>query len=261
VAVKIERPYQRGFYGFFAYTWGRSKIVNDGTSSRAVSNWQYVPSVDPNNVDVSTSNFQVEHRFNAAASYRWEYGTGWASTFTLYYNHQSGRPFSNIYDWRQWVYDVNGDGWWNNDLLYVPAGPNDVVITNGTWEQLDAYISQDSGLDKYRGRNAPRNVSNSPWNHSLDFRFAQDIPIKGPHHLQITFDLLNVMNLFDKESGLLRYAEFNTVSPVRHFGYTDDGKVIYSLNDIVTDPDENSKWETHNIRSRWRAKIGIRYSF
>jgi hypothetical protein len=261
VSLKLERPFRNGFYGFFAYTWGDSKVVNDGMSSQASSNWRYQPAIDPNNPGMTTSNFEVEHRFNAAASYRMEYGSGWASTFTLYYNLQSGRPYSTRYDTFQRFFDVNGDGEWNNDLMYVPSGPNDVVITNGTWEQLDAYISADSGLDKYRGRIVPRNASQAPWNHTLDFKFAQDIPIRSPHHLQLTFEIQNLWNLFDEDSGLLKFAEFGAVAPVQHQGYDDQGRPIYSLNRIVTDPENNPKFETHNIRSRWRAKLGLRYTF
>ena len=69
VAVKIEKPYADGFSGFVSYAWGEAKVLNDGTSSRAVSNWQFNEALDPNHAGLSTSNFEVEHRFNAATNY------------------------------------------------------------------------------------------------------------------------------------------------------------------------------------------------
>jgi hypothetical protein len=135
-----------------------------------------------------------------------------------------------------------------------------VVLTNGTWEQLDAYIRKDDCLERSRGGIAPRNCSRSPWSHTLDLHVAQDIPVFGTN-LQLTFDVLNVMNLIDEDSGLLQYANFNAITPVEYQGTSDDGKPIYRLFGVVTDPDDNVRYDTHNINSRWRAKLGVRLTF
>ncbi|MDX1631816.1 MAG: TonB-dependent receptor [Thermoanaerobaculia bacterium] len=262
VSVKLERPARsRGPWGYVSYTWGDSEVINDGTSSRAVSNFQFNEAVDPNNPQPSPSDFEVEHRFNASISHRFDWGdSGWATTASLFYNHQSGRPYSNIYGFQ--VSQVNGDSYFFNDLLYVPATQDDVVIVgDGTWGQLDAYIASDPALDAARGGIVERNASEAPWWHTLDLHLAQEIPVRSDYNFEITFDLLNVMNLIDEDSGVLRFANFNTVSPVDFIGVTDDGRPIYALNDIVTDPENNDKFETHNLRSRWRAKLGLRFTF
>ena len=51
----------------------------------------------------------------------------------------------------------------------------------------------------------PRNASREPWYHGLDARLAQDIPIPGlkDHRLQITLDIVNFLNLINKEWGKL----------------------------------------------------------
>ncbi len=259
LAVKLERPYRDGWSAFVSYAYGDSKTVNDGTSSRAVSNFQFteVPG-NPNEVPVSTSDFNVEHRFNASLQYRFNRDTNFPTTVSAFYNLQSGRPFSNIYGFQSFP-TANGDGYFSNDLMYVPSGPDDVVIGDGTWEELDAFLKSVDCLDGNRGRIAPRNCGDAPWSHSLDIRIAQDIPIRGTS-LQITADILNVMNLFDSSSGVVRYANFNAITPVDWIGVTDDGLPIYDLDGIVTDPDQ-SKWQTSNLSSRWRAKLGIRWSF
>jgi hypothetical protein len=155
---------------------------------------------------------------------------------------------------------INGDRYFSNDLMYVPSGPEDVIITNGTWEQLDAYIAADSCLDGHRGSIAPRNCSTSPWTHSLDVRVAQDLPIRGVD-VQLTFDLFNLSNLLDEDSGVVQYAGFDAVAPVDFIGTSDEGLPIYELNSVVLDPDNNSIFQTHNVNSRWRAKLGLRVSF
>jgi outer membrane receptor for ferrienterochelin and colicin len=258
-SLKIERPYRNGFSGFVSYAYGDSKTVNDGSSSRAVSNFQFNEAVDPNNAPESTSDFEVEHRFNASASYQFNRRTRYPTTVSAFYNLQAGRPFSWIYGFQAFP-SINSDRYFSNDLFYVPAGPDDVVLSSGTWEQLDAFISSDECLSSHRGEIAPRNCSRAPWNHSLDLRIAQDIPVKNTN-LQLTFDILNLVNLFDKDAGVLRFAEFNTVSPVDFDGFDASGRPIYSLNRIVTDPENNDKFDTHNIRSRWRAKLGLRWTF
>ena len=127
----------------------------------------------------------------------------------------------------------------------VPSGPDDVVVTNGTWEQLDALIRSDECLSSHRGQIAPRNCSRAPWSESLDLRFAQDIPIKNSK-LQLTLDLANFLNLLDEDSGHLRFVNFSTVSVVSYSGVSEDGKPIYGLNSVVTNPE--SRFQLHNIR-------------
>ncbi len=160
LSVKIERPFSKGFWGFVSYAYGESTEVNDGGSSRAVSNWQFNETVDANNHRESTSSFEVEHRFNTSLSYRINRDTKYATTVSAFYNHQSGRPYSNIVGAGFPFTSINGDGFTSNDLFYVPATENDVIITGGsTWAQLDAYISADPGLDAHRGQIVPRNAS------------------------------------------------------------------------------------------------------
>lgn len=115
--------------------------------------------------------------------------------------------------------------WWDligsaevvHDLMYVPATAEDVIVTGGTWEQLDAFISSDPDLDRFRGGIVERNTSQAPRSHSLDLRLAQDIPV-GKGNLELTFDVLNLVNLLDEESGQLKFVQFNTVTPATFVG-------------------------------------------
>lgn len=271
VVAKVEKPYDNGFSGYVSYAYSDSEVVNEGTSSRAVSNWVFNEAINPNNPDSSVSDFNVEHRFTAQMSYRLNRQSSWPTTVALFYNHQSGRPYSTILA-SDFVLDydgdgdldfgrsINGDGSTGNDLFYVPSGPNDVVLTSGTWEQLDAFISSDECLDENRGSIAPRNCSRAPWSHTLDLRIAQAIPVFGTN-VDLTLDVVNLVNLFDEDSGVVRYAGFNAVTAARYQGVTDDGKPIYQLFRAVTDPEGTGRFTTSSLRSRWRAKLGVRVTF
>jgi hypothetical protein len=210
---------------------------------------------------VGTSDFEVEHRFSASLSYRFNRDSRWPTSVSTFYNHQAGRPFSYIYGFQSPSGGINGDSYFDNDLFYVPSGPDDVIITGGTWEQLDAFIGQDECLDSHRGGLAPRNCSRAPWTHSLDLHVAQEIPIRNSN-VELTFDILNLMNLIDEDSGNFRFVNFSTVEPVSYAGFDPaTGKPRYGLQRIVTDPGNNDRFTFHNINSRWRAKLGVRWTF
>ncbi len=258
VSLKIEKPYSNGFWGYVSYAWGDSQVVNEGNSSRASSNWRYMETADPNNMTLSRSDFEVEHRFNALVSYRFNGSSKWATTVTAFYNHQSGRPFS-VLSYSS-GYSLNGDDYRYNDLFYVPASEDEVIIQGGTWEQLDDFIHR-AGLDGYRGRIAPRNASRGPWRHQLDLKVAQNIPV-GYGNLEATLEIANLTNLFDKDSGHVRYVPYGNVQAVRYAGLQPDTDLpIYQLRYAVSNPEEYPMFEVDQVRSRWRAKIGLRWSF
>jgi hypothetical protein len=262
-ALKLERPFRDGVWGFVSYAWNDSTVVNEGTSSRAVSNYNFNEAFDPNNAGTSISDFEVEHRFNASLSYRFNRDKAWSTTVSAFYNLQSGRPFSWLMgsDFAAFGFgqSYNGDGTDGNDLVFVPATADDVVIVGGgTFAELDAFIRSFPVLDAHRGELVPRNADVAPWSHSLDIHVAQDIPIKNTR-LQLTLDVLNVLNLIDEDSGTLRYANFSAIEIFELEGFTEDGTPIISLNNVSrgTAP----VFTTHNVNSRWRAKVGIRWSF
>ena len=204
----------------------------------------------------------MEHRINASLSYRFNRDSRYPTTLSLFYNHQSGRPFSWIQgsDFVGFGFgqSYNGDGTDGNDLAFIPANESDVVITNGTWAELDAFISSHPGLDGNRGRSLTRNNDNAPWSHTLDLHIAQDIPV-GRGKLELTFDILNLGNLLDEDSGLLKFVQFNAKELWEVEGITDDGRPIISLANVTQGTDE--LFETHSINSRWRGKVGIRWTF
>src|SRR5207342_3111843 len=119
---------------------------------------------------LARSNYDPGQRVNLAVSYDFKIGRVGA-TASLFYNGQSGRPYSFVFNG-----DANGDGRTGNDLLYVPSGPDDVIIRNGTWEQLDAFIAGDDALSGHRGQILPRNAGRAPWSNAMDLRLAAKIP-------------------------------------------------------------------------------------
>ena len=255
VSGKLERPFHNGLYTSVSYIYGRAESVNDGTSSQALSNWRfvYVPG-DINNPPVAFSNFDVRHRINAAVSWDVKLFQHAGATLSLFYNGQSGRPYSVLFNT-----DVNNDGTIGNDLIYVPRNVNEVVVRNGTPEQLEAFIAGDPGLNSHRGQIVPRNASRSPWTDNMDFRAAVNVPW-GRRRFEMTLDVLNLINLIDSSKGRFTFTSNQNIAPIQYGGIdAATGLPIYNIATIAS-PTFN-KFTTDDLRSRWQAQLGFRFRF
>jgi len=152
LSYKIERPFGTRFYVSGSYLYNRAFSVNDGTSSVALSNWRYTPAgLNPNGAILARSNHDVGHRVNLMASVPVKLVWGIRSNVSIFYNGQSGRPYSLGFNG-----DVNSDSYSNNDLLYIPATSDQVVVYSSvtgqtvTWKQLDDFLNSTAAKD-YRG--------------------------------------------------------------------------------------------------------------
>lgn len=262
ITFQLERPAAPdGFYAKFAYTYGVSKDMNSGTSSQAFSQWRFNHAIDPNNPTLSYSSFDYRHRILGIITYRYEIFRGISATLGLFYNGLSGQPYS-------WVYsgDVNGDGQTENDLVYIPKDRNDVILVdaggnnlpydNPAYDQLNAFIESDPYLSKNRGKFAERMAARGPWSHQVDARFTLEIPSLRGQKLEITFDILNLLNLLNKDWGIVKAVTFQRAFLLR----------FHSLDPTTGRP--RFQWTGTPVRelpldlaSRWQAQIGIRYTF
>jgi hypothetical protein len=257
--VKVERPYRDGIYASASYLYNDATSVNDGTSSTAASQFGNNPVPgDANNPPVTLSNYATGHRVNVAASYTRDLFRGIDTTVSLYYNGQSGMPFKYIFASGN---DINGDlsvgtGAGVNDLLYVPRDASEVIVTGGTWDQLNAFIEGDPGLSKFRGRIVERNATRLDWRNSMDFRWAFGVPA-GKADVEIIADVQNFLNLFDNNAGRVEEEFFPGLAPIR-FNGLQDGKPVYQL--LFTSP-TFSKGSYQDLSSRWQAQLGARVRF
>jgi len=268
LSLQLQKNIAANSWVNFTYAYGQSKDVNSGTSSQAYSNWRYNPiGADPNNPALTWSNYDVRHRLGAAVSYQLNLLKNAPTSIGVFYGGRSGRPYSTTYNYT----DANGDGSRDNDLVFVPATINDVILVDGNgnkltgdalaanWAALDKFISDDPGLNDNRGKIVPRNASREPWYHSVDARIAQDIPIPGlkDHRLQLTLDVVNLLNLVNKKWGKLQYVDKQNDVPFTYKGIdTATNKIKMQYSDRT-----NYRYLTSDLASRWQMQLGLRYSF
>src|SRR6185295_5980801 len=229
---KVERPYRHNLYWSASYLYNDTTAANDGTSSTANSQFGNNPVPgEANNPPVTLSNYSTGHRVNLAVSYTFKVAGKVDTTLSGFYNCQSGLPFKPIFA-SGGLNDLNtdasvGTGGNVNDLLYVPKSADEVIVTGGTWADLDAFIEGDAGLRKYRGQIVSRNATRLAWRNRVDFRLAFGIPA-GKAKVELTADVENFLNLFDKNNGRVEEEFFPGLAPVRLTGFQ-SGKPVYQL--------------------------------
>ncbi|MCU7491171.1 MAG: TonB-dependent receptor [Ignavibacteria bacterium] len=266
ITAQVQGTLPMGLYTNIAYTYTRAKDLNSTISSQAYSQWRYNPIAnDPNNPDLATSNFEIRNRILVAVSYTAEFFTNYRSTFTLFYNGQSGLPFSYTYDG-----DVNGDGQTSNDMIYIPKNATDPSeiqvgsIATGTKafvadpamaQALENYIQRDNYLKEHRGEIMERNGANVPWTNQVDFRFVQEIPLIAGHRFEVSLDVLNLPNLLNSKWGWIKSVNNQNDSVIKLQGTDANKRPVFSFKD-KPDPFQND-----NLNSRYQMQLGARYSF
>lgn len=251
-AAKLDKRFRDDWFLSGSYLYGESRSVNDGGSSQATSNWRnnYHPG-DPNAAPLSVSNYSPGHRFNLSGSYRVPAGPA-GVTLAAYYDAQQGRPYSYLDG-----SDVNGDGTRGNDLLYVPRA-GEVLVTNGAYDDLLRFLSDGCGVTP--GAIVPRNACRGPWVHALDFHVGVDVPL-GRNEVEFFLDVRNLVNAFSSGGGLVEFAFFQNLQPVRSSVDPATGGYVYSLNTPARPGFAGGRFTRDDLRSRWQAQLGLRYSF
>jgi hypothetical protein len=269
LTVQLSKTWKH-LFASIAYNHNDATDLNSGASSTALSNWEFVQVVgNPNDPRLATSNYALTHRITSVVAVNIPYAKYFRTSVALFYSGNSGQKFTYLVNG-----DLNSDGQFGNDLLYVPRNLSeikfiDILNSDNTVrftaaEQATAfmnYVSSTTYLNSRRGNYTERNQSNTPWEHVIDMRFAQDFYLtigENRHTLQFTFDVFNFTNLINKEWGrqyTVANQAFNILTAVNRtsgpvasrgkgYNYT-PGSVPWNL----------------TFGSRFQGQFGIRYSF
>ena len=246
--LSIDKQFDNGVNAFASYTNVDSDSLWDGTSSRAQSNYRGTARADALSPSVGESLWNTDHRLIAGLDYVMNEGSRRATTFSLFWNAQSGRPYS--YTWRRYsLFDYS-----NNVLAYIPAPGDPNVVYSGVEEGVVLQHIDDLGLSGYGGSIAPRNIGNADYYRSLDMRIAQEIPgFMDDDKFTIYFDAINILNYFNDTDGL-RYFKYSTSEILETDGLDDQGRwIITGIRDDSSFIDRNT--------SSYRFQLGFSYEF
>ncbi|HEX6252576.1 MAG TPA: hypothetical protein VFZ56_14230, partial [Gemmatimonadaceae bacterium] len=255
----------------YSYTQAKNSLKSSEIASVL---WQNQPvQGDPNNPELSYSEFGQRHRIVGAASYTKTWSPRYRTQVGLFAEIAEGNRFAGAGGNRySFIYsgDVNGDGY-SNDLIYIPRSESEIrlapfqdasgqtVSAQEQWTRLNAFIEQDDYLSAHRGQIAERFGALNPWYTNLDLRVLQDFVISRGlkrHTFQLSVDVLNVGNLLNSDWGVRKVASATATSPLRLVDFDTDGEPIFNFTGpsqtFIDDP---------SLFSRWRAQIGLRYFF
>jgi hypothetical protein len=275
ITAQLRKDFAMGLNTSIAYTYGKSESVFDGTSSQNSSQWNYLVSspVPRNQAELGISSFDMGHRIVGMVSYSKEFFNHLKTTVSLFYNGQSGRPFSYIYN--DYIGSFTNEAYKGPQLMYIPAKQSDIVFVGTAeeqaqqWKDLNEFIEQDDYLSEHRGEYAERNAARLPFTHIFDFHFSQDIFVNVKDRrqtLQFTFDVFNLGNLLNRDWGRMYYASNGNVSLVKFEKLTTDpvtgDKTVPTFSFKRPKNDEAYSISDSGLNSsRWQAQIGIKYIF
>ncbi|MHA4810716.1 TonB-dependent receptor [Flavitalea flava] len=295
--ARVQKTW-RHLYASVAYTYSDTKNLME-VGSTASSLWaaRAISNTDPNAPILARPSWYQPHRVIASASYRIEYSKHFVTSVGAVYEATTAGSNSYVYNG-----DLNGDGNTGNDLIYIPrnSGEINLVPVNGgsanigntsldhtdtrtasqIWNQLSNFINQDHYLNKHKGQYAQANSLLYPWYKHLDLNITQDIYFytkngedKDKHTLRLSFDIVNVGNLLNRNWGLIKtvssanFLKFEGLAgdnktPQFSLPYLDPANQVPLVNSFVNNTALTNFANNQTFTgSRWQMQFGIRYLF
>lgn len=269
VSIAFGRPLEENWSWKFAYVHTDTEEVNPGTSSRAISNWNSRMITDPNEEIASTSNYEIANRAFLNVGYRRQFIGDLTTSVNMFWEWRNGRPYSYGF-----ANDANGDGA-TNDLIYVPTGVNDPLVTYSdprAAAAFDAYINANPELASFRGRIFERNAARAPSFHQIDLKVSQEIPgIAGWGRGKLFFNVYNFGNLLNDDWGVIEEVGFPGNARIANFGGVNaQGQYVYVLPGCTGQGGSTSTCaynptifttRDNAAESRWALQVGVSYDF
>jgi hypothetical protein len=246
-----------------AYTHTVAKDVTGMPGSNAESAFTYVPTVEgPNHIKLHNSQYTTPDRLVASLTTHDKSGNHYS---LIYEGWHGGRSYSYMT-----VNDINGDGY-NYDAIYVPT---DQEVANNEFRFVSAddqarfmdYVHADNYLKNQQGKYAEPYSVYSPWVHRIDFSYKHDFVVNAgntKNKLQLSFDIKNVMNLFNNSWGVAKYLNPEIGSEARiikYEGVDADGVATYSTPPAIHGGTKTFT-SSYSLGQTWYASIGIKYIF
>jgi len=271
ITAQVQQNFRNGLYAMIGYNYLVAKDASSISAEISSDAFDRNPVLsNANEARLTPSLYGNKHRFIAAVSQRWVYGTtkNFATTVSLFGTWTSGDRFAYVYGG-----DLNNDGTLTNDLLYVPTDAEINVMNfapltdvNGVVQDaaaqrtaLKQYISKDSYLSGLRGKYTEKYGGENPWYSQVDFRLLQDFMFKGKKStqtIQFSIDIVNLGNLISSNWGIRKIAT--------NSGYFQPLSVTLAGSTPTYQFDPSTK-ETFtaspDLISRWQMQFGLRYIF
>ncbi|RAJ06918.1 carboxypeptidase family protein [Chitinophaga skermanii] len=269
ITGQVTKTFPFGLNFMTAYTYGQAKDITNGIRNSMESNWQLNQALNPNNPTLAYSNFDIRHRIVGTINYKQDWGTNgkWVTNFNLFFNAQSGTAFTYGF--------VNATIQGTPQQVSLAYIPKDVTEATNMFANIAggktaaqqaadfmAYVDGNKYLRTRKGDFTERNGGRTPWNYQADFRLAQDFNVKTgkrKHTITLTYDIVNVTNLLNKNWGVQTFSP-NTFNSTSSVGLKSKNSVVNGYQTYTwTNP--GVPYSTDFFASRSQMQLGLRYSF
>jgi Carboxypeptidase regulatory-like domain len=264
-----------------AYTYGVSKDITNGIRNSWESSYNVNPSIITGNSTLAFSNFDLRHRIVGSLGSTLTWNQSNATSLSFFYAGQSGNPYSIIYQSAPF-----GSGS-NAPLPYIPkdqadinlidkkdASGNVIYSTAQQWNDLNNFIEGDKYLKTRKGQYAERNGLRTTWVNDLDMKLMHEFKLSKTDKsksLQISFDVLNVLNLLNNDWGHVTFVTNLNNYTVNFLQFVKDanGKnpgapssgYIPTFNFVKPTGLNGHYYTVDPINSRWQGQLGIKLNF
>jgi hypothetical protein len=275
--AQFQRTFDFGLSLMGAYSYTDARNIQKSTEI-AGDFWQGMPigngRGDPNNPELSHSEFGQQHRIVGTVTYPVEWSRLLATSFSVFFEVANGNAFRGAGGNRySFLYsgDVNLDGSNFNDMIYIPASQSEitfapftdsegnVVTPNQQWAAFDAFIEQDPYLSQHRGEIAERFGLLNPFWSNIDLKIMQDFNfgrVGAEHKIRLVFDFLNFGNLLSSSWGVRQVATAAATNPLSVVPGSEGEDPVFNFNMV----DRTFVDDLSEI-SRWRIQLGFAYLF
>ena len=261
--VQAAKSFAFGLDVNASYTYTQSKSIFNGGSSVAQSNFAYnYHHTNPNAPELANSAYNIPHQIKVSAFYHKSYGP-WTTTIGGIYVGTSGAAYSIYY-----YGDLNGDSSNGNDLIFIPtdAQVDQMTFRAGTGSNaqytpevqaanLKQWLGSTSYLKDHRGEYYDRYADNMPFENHIDIHLGQKFSFnvgKQVHSIELTADIVNFTNLLNPKWGRSYGMGINNYSsPISYSG----GQFQF------LHPGDYDMFSYADYLSRWKAQIGLKYTF
>lgn len=255
--LSVQRAWMNGYFFMITYNYLDAKNINSMDSPILSDAFGNNALVDNSNQTVlSTSKFGNQHRLLAFAGKSFTYGEMETRLSILGEINKGGR-----YDYT-YAGDANGDGFVNNDLLYIPTSQEianyvftgSIPLIEAQKAALNDFINKDPYMSSRRGQYVERDAVRMPWQLRVDLKASQVINW-GDNSLEFSIDIINVHNMINSEWRPQKLPL--STQPLGIFVNPATREPIYffDLNQ------RNSYIDNMGVGSRWQMRLGLKYTF
>jgi len=247
-----------------AYTHTTNTEVTGMPGSDPVSTWQGLNTImGPNFPDVQCSQYVVPNKVIASVDWTIPFthkGLTRDTKISLFYSGYSFSGYSYCYS-----NDMNGDNI-SNDLMYIPRDNSEINFkSEADRDAFWAFVEQDSYLKNHKGQYAEAYSTRAPWTHRFDLRIAEDFQFRvgsAKHTIQLSFDIMNIGNLFNSRWGVQKTNWCSNNSRIlKYEGVNDKREPVFSMVKVNGEyPTKSFDFYSADTQT-WQFQVGLKYIF